>query len=122
MTSYSITVPDALRYRVVNALIAANFVLEPVETAPCQSPRFMLVGVGDFDEEAAKAAGLTDREANVLRGMSSGMSNAEIGRSLGITEDTVKTHCRSLFRKLGARDRAHAVHIGWQRGLLGGKS
>ena len=52
---------------------------------------------------------LTERELQVLRGMADGKSNAEIGRELFVSEDTVKTHARRLFRKLGARDRAHAV-------------
>src|SRR6266487_4572377 len=49
---------------------------------------------------------LTERELQVLRGMADGKSNAEIGRDLYVSEDTVKTHARRLFRKLGARDRA----------------
>lgn len=63
---------------------------------------------------------LTERERQVLGGMASGMSNGEIGRSLFVSEDTVKTHARRLFHKLGARDRAQAVNIGWERGILGG--
>ena len=58
---------------------------------------------------AAGASTLTERELQVLRGMADGKSNAEIGRELFVSEDTVKTHARRLFRKLGARDRAHAV-------------
>jgi len=61
---------------------------------------------------------LTERELQVLRGMSQGHSNAEIGRELFLSEDTVKTHARRLFRKLGARDRAQAVAIGFRRGLV----
>lgn len=45
-------------------------------------------------------------------------SNAEIGRELFVSEDTVKTHARRLFRKLGARDRAHAVAAGFRAGLV----
>jgi DNA-binding CsgD family transcriptional regulator len=63
---------------------------------------------------------LSDRELQVLEGMANGKSNAEIGRELHVSEDTVKTHARPLFRKLGARDRAHAVAIGYQQGLLVG--
>jgi DNA-binding NarL/FixJ family response regulator len=54
----------------------------------------------------------------VLRGMADGKSNAEIGRELFVSEDTVKTHARRLFRKLGARDRAHAVAAGFRAGLV----
>jgi DNA-binding NarL/FixJ family response regulator len=67
----------------------------------------------------ARAPSLTERELQVLRGMSDGKSNAEIGRELFVSEDTVKTHARRLFRKLGARDRAHAVASGFRLGLVG---
>ena len=52
---------------------------------------------------------LTERELQVLRGMGRGRSNSEIGKELYLSEDTVKTHARRLFRKLGAADRAQAV-------------
>jgi DNA-binding NarL/FixJ family response regulator len=61
---------------------------------------------------------LTERELQVLRGMADGKSNAEIGRELFVSEDTVKTHARRLFRKLGARDRAHAVAAGFRSGVV----
>jgi DNA-binding NarL/FixJ family response regulator len=61
---------------------------------------------------------LTERELQVLRGMSQGKSNAEIGRSLFLSEDTVKTHARRLFRKLGVSDRAQAVACGFRRGFV----
>jgi DNA-binding NarL/FixJ family response regulator len=61
---------------------------------------------------------LTKRELQVLRGMAEGKSNAEIGRELFVSEDTVKTHARRLFRKLNARDRAHAVAAGFRAGLV----
>jgi len=61
---------------------------------------------------------LTERELQVLNGMADGKSNAEIGRDLFVSEDTVKTHARRLFRKLGARDRAHAVASGFRAGIV----
>lgn len=61
---------------------------------------------------------LTTREMQCLRAMTRGLTNAGIGRELFISEDTVKTHLRRLFRKVGARDRAHAVAIGYCTGLL----
>lgn len=64
------------------------------------------------------AAELTKREVEVLDGMSHGRSNAQIGADLFLSEDTVKTHARRLFRKLGASDRAQAVAIGLRRGLI----
>ena len=61
---------------------------------------------------------LTERELQVLTGMSQGKSNAEIGRDLFLSEDTVKTHARRLFRKLGVSDRAQAVAWGFRRGFV----
>lgn len=61
---------------------------------------------------------LTERELQVLRGMSRGRSNAEIGRELYLSEDTIKTHARRLFRKLGVNDRAQAVALGFRRGFV----
>lgn len=65
-----------------------------------------------------RAPELTEREVQVLSGMSQGRSNAEIGRDLFLSEDTVKTHARRLFRKLGAADRAQAVAVGFRWGLV----
>jgi DNA-binding NarL/FixJ family response regulator len=69
-------------------------------------------------QPAGRRLTLTERELQVLRGMADGKSNAEIGRELFVSEDTVKTHARRLFRKLGARDRAHAVAAGFRAGLV----
>jgi DNA-binding NarL/FixJ family response regulator len=67
---------------------------------------------------AGSPPALTEREQQVLDGMSRGKSNAEIGRELYLSEDTVKTHARRLFRKLAAADRAQAVALGFRWGFL----
>ncbi|HYY11450.1 MAG TPA: response regulator transcription factor [Kineosporiaceae bacterium] len=69
-------------------------------------------------EGSAPAPALTEREMQVLTGMSRGRSNSEIGKELFLSEDTVKTHARRLFRKLGAADRAQAVAVGFRWGLV----
>ena len=69
-------------------------------------------------EGSTPAPALTEREMQVLTGMSRGRSNAEIGKELFLSEDTVKTHARRLFRKLGVNDRAQAVAHGFRRGLV----
>ena len=69
-------------------------------------------------ERGGRVAGLTEREVQVLIGMADGKSNAEIGRDLYLSEDTVKTHARRLFRKLEASDRAQAVAVGFRLGLV----
>lgn len=55
--------------------------------------------------------GLSRRESEVLQEMTRGRDNQGIARALYISEDTVKTHVKAVFRKLGAHDRAHAVAI-----------
>jgi DNA-binding NarL/FixJ family response regulator len=61
---------------------------------------------------------LTQRELQVLTGMSAGKSNAQIGRDLFLSEDTIKTHARRLFRKLEVGDRAQAVAAGFRFGFV----
>ncbi len=61
---------------------------------------------------------LTVREGEVLRLIAAGQSGKQIARSLGISERTVKFHTAALLRKLGADNRAQAVAVASQRGLL----
>lgn len=61
------------------------------------------------NEKAIKALGLTIREIEVLECLRLGESNKEIARSLGISPNTVKTHLKSLYTKLGANNRTQAV-------------
>jgi DNA-binding NarL/FixJ family response regulator len=61
--------------------------------------------------------GLTLREAEVLRLIAQGLSNAEIAQQLVVTEVTIKTHINHIFRKAGVRDRAQAVVYALRHGL-----
>ncbi|MFF3844485.1 response regulator [Streptomyces sp. NPDC002328] len=61
---------------------------------------------------------LTARETDVLGAVADGLTNAEIGRRLVITEATVKTHLLRLFAKLDVNDRTRAVVVAMERGLL----
>jgi DNA-binding NarL/FixJ family response regulator len=60
----------------------------------------------------------TSREIEVLQLISDGLVNREIGNRLFLSEETVKSHVRHLLAKLQARSRAHAVAVGFRRGLI----
>jgi DNA-binding NarL/FixJ family response regulator len=60
----------------------------------------------------------TEREATVLSLAAKGNSNKQIAFKLSISEDTVKAHMKTVFAKLGAADRTHAVTIAAKRGLI----
>ena len=62
---------------------------------------------------------LTDREIEVLAAIARGGTNREIARELLVSEATVKTHLLRLYPKLGVKDRAAAVRVAFQRGLIG---
>jgi DNA-binding NarL/FixJ family response regulator len=65
-----------------------------------------------------RLADLTPRESQVLRLVAEGYSNQEIAGLLVIAESTAKTHVKRVLAKIGARDRAQAVVIAYQSGLM----
>jgi DNA-binding NarL/FixJ family response regulator len=80
-------------------------------------PRIAAKVVGALNPHA-RAAALSEREREVLRLVAGGQANKQIARTLGITERTVKFHVTSILTKLGAENRAQAVALATQRGLL----
>lgn len=65
---------------------------------------------------------LTDMEKTILRWVAAGADNQTIAAQVHLAKGTVGNYIWRICRKLGASNRAHAVHIGWQHGLLGGAS
>jgi DNA-binding NarL/FixJ family response regulator len=61
---------------------------------------------------------LTGRELEVFRLITRGLSNAEIGHELYISDTTVKTHVTRLLQKLGLRDRAQAIVLAYRTGIF----
>ena len=61
---------------------------------------------------------LSDRELAVLQELSHGRSTKEIAEQMFVSEETVKTYLKQLYRKLSVRDRAEAVAEGFRRGLV----
>ncbi|MEU6311728.1 response regulator transcription factor [Streptomyces sp. NPDC047014] len=68
------------------------------------------------------AARLTEREAEVLRLMATGLSNQELSQHLGVGPQTVKTHVAAVLAKTGARDRTQAVIAAYEGGFIMRKS
>jgi DNA-binding NarL/FixJ family response regulator len=62
---------------------------------------------------------LSGRQQQILSLIADGNSYAEVGRLLFISTETVRTHAKQLLRRLNARDRAHAISLAYQAGLLG---
>jgi DNA-binding NarL/FixJ family response regulator len=91
---------EALLSPAVTKRVIKQFVRTPRSTTP-----------KEYDE-------LTTREREVFRLVATGLSNAEIGQELFISETTVKTHVTRVLQKLGLRDRVQAVVLAHQTGLL----
>jgi DNA-binding CsgD family transcriptional regulator len=70
------------------------------------------------DESRLRELGITPRELEILGLIAEGLSNREIATRLFVSENTVKTHSRRLFDKLGAQRRTQAVQLGKAAGLL----
>jgi DNA-binding NarL/FixJ family response regulator len=82
------------------------------------TPRVAAKLVTRMRAPGSAAPALSAREREVLRLVAGGQSNKQIARALGIAERTVKFHVTSIFQKLGADNRAQAVALAAQRGLL----
>jgi DNA-binding NarL/FixJ family response regulator len=61
---------------------------------------------------------LTERELIILRLIVEGQSNREIGKTLSISEGTVKGHVKNLFQKIGVSDRTQAATVALRRGFV----
>src|SRR6185436_11981948 len=68
--------------------------------------------------EASARPTLTSREVGVLQLVAKGLSNKEIGAALFVSEDTIKTHLKHVFTKLGVGDRTEAALLAIQRGII----
>lgn len=86
------------------------------------SPRVTEVLVRAADKAAdVPTTDLTEREKEVLRLMADGLRNDQIATALNITEQTVKNHVRSIFRKLDVATRVEAVLYAFRQGLVPNK-
>jgi DNA-binding NarL/FixJ family response regulator len=103
--------------RGVRDVVAGEALLGPSVTRRLIS-LFVAGGQPAPAEPSPLPASLTAREADVLRLIATGGSNAEIARQLSISENTVKTHITHILDKLQLRDRVQAVILAYQAGIV----
>jgi DNA-binding NarL/FixJ family response regulator len=111
------TPPERL-IEAVRTVATGDALLDPAVTRDLID-HFVAGSPGPASPEAARRlADLTDRERQVLRLIAEGYSNGELARVLHIAESTAKTHVKRILAKVGARDRAQAVVLAYQGGLM----
>jgi DNA-binding NarL/FixJ family response regulator len=96
-------------------LVAAGYSVAAPEAAPVGADRPL---AGDLRWKTIKL--LTQREVDVLRAVAQGSTNAEIARLMLVSESTVKSHVQNLLAKLGLPNRAAAVALAYEAGMLNG--
>ena len=77
-------------------------------------PNAVAARLAEFPERSD----LTERELEVLKLVARGLSNKEVARAIGRTDETVKIHLKNVFAKLGVADRTEAVTVALTRGLI----
>jgi DNA-binding CsgD family transcriptional regulator len=101
---------ERIRERITERVV--DRIVEIVAPASAPTPNFAT------DDAVRERLGITRREMEVLELVARGLSNREIGETLFVSENTVKTHCSRAFDKLGARRRTEAVQRSKELGLL----
>jgi len=107
--------PDVTR-RVISRATASAAVQPSATTTATTATTDTTATTGD---DALAAAGLTERETEVLRLLARGLSNAEIAGELYVGDATVKTHVSNVLQKLALRDRIQAVVWAFEHGVAG---
>ena len=104
----------------VSALIAPNAAPEDIAVAIRQAtdPSIHFAPASLPAPRAAHDPGLTGREIETVRLVAKGLSNAEVGRTLLVTEQTVKFHLSNIFRKLNVTNRTQATRRAEMMNLL----
>lgn len=98
--------------RAIRVVMAGDSLLFPAAIRTLAAQR------GGHRRSGLDEAGLTEREAEVLRLMATGLSNVEISAELFVGVQTVKTHVGNILAKLQARDRTQAVITAYESGFV----
>jgi DNA-binding NarL/FixJ family response regulator len=108
--------PDELAQAVRIVAAGESLVLPQLTRALIE--RNVRARAGADDDGAGVRAALTEREAEILRLVARGMSNADIAGELVVAVHTVKTHVARILAKLGVRDRTQAVVVAYESGFV----
>ncbi|WP_156754598.1 LuxR C-terminal-related transcriptional regulator [Actinokineospora pegani] len=87
--------------------------VDPALAATVAAPRSRLAHIGEGEQQP-----LSRREFQVLQLIADGLENQAIAKILYVSVETVRTHVKSILRKLSARDRTHAVAVAFKSGVL----
>lgn len=116
---------DALAIRALKAGATGYLLKSSLRTEMIDSIRSVHMGQrhihrGVAEEIALHAVddALTDRELEVLRLVAVGQANKQIAAALGLSDETVKRHLKTIFSKLAVNDRTHAVTVAAKRGFI----
>lgn len=99
--------PPELLAKAIVDIAAGRSVLDPTVTEGV----FGLIG-------GRSRGSLSDREVFVLQALSNGMTTRDVAQDMHLSEDTIKTYLRQIFRKLEVRDRTEAVAEAFRRGFI----
>jgi DNA-binding NarL/FixJ family response regulator len=105
---------------------AAAFIVKSVQPSDLASvirqtvdgTTFTTLDDGEGDDVAESSDRLTQRELTIPRAVANGLSNQEIGRTLWVSEQTIKFHLRNVYRKLGISNRIEAARYAHEAGLI----
>jgi two-component system, NarL family, response regulator DevR len=92
--------------------------ISAIEHSATSPLSFSAQGISGVISKDLQANSLTQREAQVLQKLADGLSAADIGLELFITQATVKTHLASIYRKLESKNRIQAIIVARKNGLL----
>lgn len=99
-------------FKAIRAVHGGESLIQPVVATK------VLDRLTELSRRAPSGDELSERELEVLRLMSKGAANKEIGAQLSIAQSTVKTHITSIFQKLGVNDRTEAVTEALRKGII----
>lgn len=116
LRAWGILSPDCTESELLTALFAVDGGL--VAAMPEQIATVLKPQQNYSSPDGSPEVALTPRELEVLTLLTEGLSNKQVSYQLGISEHTVKFHVTSIYNKLGVSNRAEAVRLGIQLGLI----